>query len=93
MYSFIYEAEPGIIYNEREVGLKTWLGLALENRLLNEFLTIIGSEKEVQRLCRVGAEMQNIVQIVDKDSGEILQQIPGKDVVERAKYYREISGS
>lgn len=35
---------------------------------------------------------QNIVQIVDKDSGEVLQQIPGKDVVERAKYYRELSG-
>jgi len=35
---------------------------------------------------------QSIVQIVDKDSGEVVQQIPGKDVVERAKYYRELSG-
>jgi flagellar protein FlaG len=35
---------------------------------------------------------QSIVQIVDRDSGEVLQQIPGKDVVERAKYYRELSG-
>lgn len=35
---------------------------------------------------------QSIVQIVDRDSGEVVQQIPGKDVVERAKYYRELSG-
>lgn len=35
---------------------------------------------------------QSIVQIVDKDSGEIVHQIPGKDVVERVKYYRELSG-
>lgn len=35
---------------------------------------------------------QSIVQIVDKDSGEVVQQIPGKDVVERARYYRELSG-
>jgi len=35
---------------------------------------------------------QSIVQIVDRDSGEVVQQFPGKDVVERAKYYREISG-
>lgn len=35
---------------------------------------------------------QSIVKIVDIESGEVLQQIPGKDVVERAKYYRQISG-
>jgi flagellar protein FlaG len=35
---------------------------------------------------------QSIVQIVDRDSGEVVKQIPGKDVVERARYYREISG-
>lgn len=35
---------------------------------------------------------QSIVQIVDQDSGEVVKQIPGKDVVERAKYYRELSG-
>lgn len=35
---------------------------------------------------------QSIVQIVDNESGEVLRQIPGKDVVERAKYYRELSG-
>jgi uncharacterized FlaG/YvyC family protein len=35
---------------------------------------------------------QSIVQIVDRDSGEVVKQIPGKDVVERARYYRELSG-
>ena len=35
---------------------------------------------------------QSIVRIVDTDSGEVLQQIPGKDAVERARYYRQISG-
>jgi uncharacterized FlaG/YvyC family protein len=35
---------------------------------------------------------QNIVQIVDRESGEVVKQIPGKDVVERARYYRELSG-
>ncbi|MBM3762843.1 MAG: flagellar protein FlaG [Acidobacteria bacterium] len=35
---------------------------------------------------------QSIVQIVDLESGEVVQQFPGKDAVERAKYYREISG-
>jgi uncharacterized FlaG/YvyC family protein len=35
---------------------------------------------------------QSIVRIVDTESGEVLQQIPGKDVVERARYYRQISG-
>jgi uncharacterized FlaG/YvyC family protein len=35
---------------------------------------------------------QSIVQIVDRDSGEVVQQFPGKDVVERARYYRELSG-
>jgi uncharacterized FlaG/YvyC family protein len=35
---------------------------------------------------------QSIVQIVDKDSGEVVQQFPAKDVVERARYYRELSG-
>ncbi|MBZ2184645.1 MAG: flagellar protein FlaG [Bryobacter sp.] len=35
---------------------------------------------------------QSIVRIVDTDSGEILHQIPGKDAVERARYYRQISG-
>ncbi len=35
---------------------------------------------------------QSIVQIVDRDSGEVVQQIPGKEVVERARYYRQISG-
>lgn len=35
---------------------------------------------------------QSIVQVVDRDSGEVVQQIPGKEVVERARYYRQISG-
>ncbi len=35
---------------------------------------------------------QNIVQIVDRDSGEVLNQFPGKDAVARARYYRELSG-
>jgi len=35
---------------------------------------------------------QSIVQIVDLESGEVVQQFPGKDAMERAKYYREISG-
>lgn len=35
---------------------------------------------------------QSIVQIIDKDSGEVMRQIPGKDVLARAKYYRELSG-
>ncbi len=34
---------------------------------------------------------QSIVQIVDRDSGEVVKQIPGKDVVARARYYRELS--
>lgn len=36
---------------------------------------------------------QSIVQIVDRDSGEVVQQIPGKDVLERARYYRQILNS
>jgi uncharacterized FlaG/YvyC family protein len=35
---------------------------------------------------------QSIVQIVDRNSGEVLRQIPGKDAVERARYYRELAG-
>ena len=35
---------------------------------------------------------QSIVQVVDRDSGEVVQQVPGKEVVEKARYYREISG-
>lgn len=35
---------------------------------------------------------QSIVQIVNRESGEVIQQFPGKDAVARARYYREISG-
>lgn len=32
----------------------------------------------------------NIVQIVDSDSGEVVQQLPGRDVIERAHFYKEM---
>ncbi len=32
----------------------------------------------------------NIVQIVDGDSGEVVQQLPGRDVIERAHFYKEL---
>ncbi len=35
---------------------------------------------------------QSVVKIVDGDTGEVVKQIPGKDVLERAKFYRELSG-
>lgn len=53
-------------------------GLTLPNRALN-----ISFDRETR---------QSIVQVVDRDSGEVVQQVPGKEVVERARYYREISG-
>lgn len=52
--------------------------LSLPNRGLN-----ISFDRETK---------QSIVQVVDRDSGEVVQQIPGKEVVERARYYRQISG-
>ena len=52
--------------------------LSLPNRGLN-----ISFDRETR---------QSIVQVVDRDSGEVVQQIPGKEVVERARYYRQISG-
>ena len=52
--------------------------LTLPNRALN-----ISFDRETR---------QSIVQVVDRDSGEVVQQVPGKEVVERARYYREISG-
>lgn len=52
--------------------------LSLPNRSLN-----ISFDRETK---------QSIVQVVDRDSGEVVQQIPGKEVVERARYYRQISG-
>lgn len=33
---------------------------------------------------------ETIVRITDRRSGETLLQIPGKDVLERARYYREL---
>ena len=36
---------------------------------------------------------RSVVQIVDSDTGEVVQQLPGKDVVERAHYYRDLEGS
>ncbi len=33
---------------------------------------------------------RSLVQIVDRNSGEVIEQIPGKDVIERAKYYRDL---
>ena len=53
-------------------------GLTLPNRALN-----ISFDRETR---------QSIVQVVDRDSGEVVQQVPGREVVERARYYREISG-
>jgi flagellar protein FlaG len=35
---------------------------------------------------------QSVVKIVDGETGEVVKQIPGKDVLERAKFYRELSG-
>ncbi len=52
--------------------------LSLPNRGLN-----ISFDRETK---------QSIVQVVDRDSGEVVQQIPGKEAVERARYYRQISG-
>ena len=52
--------------------------LSLPNRGLN-----ISFDRETK---------QSIVQVVDRDSGDVVQQIPGKEAVERARYYRQISG-
>lgn len=36
---------------------------------------------------------RSVVQIVDSDTGEVVQQLPGKDVIERAHYYKALEGS
>ncbi|WP_031497908.1 flagellar protein FlaG [Bryobacter aggregatus] len=34
-----------------------------------------------------------IVQILDTESGQVVQQLPGRDVIERVRFYRELEQS
>ena len=62
MYSFIYEEDPVIIYDETP-DFATDLKWFLKGRILEDFLAIIGTETEKKALIKLTLEGQNIVEI------------------------------
>ena len=56
--------------------MAAWLENYLDERILNEFLTIIGGKKDMEDLLTVGAQKQNIVQLVEKTKQFKLESLP-----------------
>lgn len=69
---------------ERRTILEAVKQLDLPQLRVPDHILSISYDRELRR---------SIVQIVDKNTGEVLQQMPGRDVVERARFYRELEGA
>jgi hypothetical protein len=73
MYSFLYIDEPKVTYYEKGLDISKQLDFLSNDRILNDFLIIIGGENDRKRLKALGPEIQNIVEIVDRKVASSLQ--------------------
>lgn len=73
MYTYLYVEEPKVEYYEKGLSVPKWLEVELHNRVLNDFLVIIGNENDKDKLNILSSEIQSIVKIVNKDSAASLK--------------------
>lgn len=79
-------------------GEGTGTSVAPEQRELRQAVRTLqsagyGGEHSELSIAFDSATRKNIVQIVDRETKEVLSQIPSKDIIELAKYYKALESS